>query len=576
MFINQITLVILAGLESSGSLWERVSGGVSDYAWTVVMPVAGLLYFAWKRYGVNQILRVPYFEGESPAWSSFKALAVCLGYAWKLRQPWQLFVIARALSEYTILHPRPCCDEHDELTLVERKRRIKDWQLMRRRVVRGLFDYDDKHPEAVTEIEVETAFDLYSREKYIEKYFKVLGQMGNRISGRTKSRFVVPVRVKKGYVAPIHLLSGLLAQFGESWTQLIRAYGQDSRMVGATLQGRHQLFTFYCWLQWGPSVPMCSEHCDNWVGATRALQFGFGDENNSFPLLPGEVDKEGEAQRFAELRTKVEGSNVVMPYEVLVYPRWALSCDDKHRGQATSEQNWREHAPKDLATLAGAQRHLTYPEMGSGLVLDYVSHNEASGAVAPYYSAYLWMVFVVCGENGEPVHPMNEKPWLGLIPYFEHANIADAGSRTISMKQLASKVVRSLGDLIKRGQTKVNAQGVDVSGDRPLDQGFIVYGCAFDHTGCPSDKGAGSNASTAELRSKGMTLAGMVEHEIREYSESNPGPWERVVMDAGTWQPPASSTGEAKRRLVQNLRDTQENFAACHLPDVIELLYRAN
>ena len=39
------------------------------------------------------------------------------------------------------------------------------------------------------------------------------------------------------------------------------------------------------------------------------------------------------------------------------------------------------------------------------------------------YSAYLWSMFVICREDFEPL--FNEQTWRGVLPFFEHANVAE-------------------------------------------------------------------------------------------------------------------------------------------------------
>ncbi|HEX2749707.1 MAG TPA: hypothetical protein VHM91_16975, partial [Verrucomicrobiales bacterium] len=372
---------------------------------------------------------------------------------------------------------------------------------------------------------------------------------------------------------PIHLLRGLLARFDQDWTQLMSEYEKDreSAASGQTLLGSHQLFTFYCWLLWGPSIPMCGNRCFRWHGSMLALQFGFGDENNSLPLLAGKHSSSDEGARFEQLQAEAANGKSVRAFSVIAFPRWSLSDSRTESPRPALKadpnapatlQNWKARAPKLLRTLVPAQRHLTYPDMGTGLVLDYVSHSSAEGDVPRYYSAYLWILFVLCDGSGKPKHGMNESPWLGIIPFFEHANVADEGSRELSMRQLAAKVVHSLGELTMRGGSRVDATGTCFAeARRPFEDGYLVYACAFDHTGCSLDDGPASTTRLAKERKEGRTLAGMVE----ELLECRPDLRQRVIFEAD----------QAPQAVRSNLRDTQDAFASCHLPDVIESLYRA-
>src|ERR1700733_10285680 len=83
----------------------------------------------------------------------------------------------------------------------------------------------------------------------------------------------------------MHLVPGVLARYEEDWGPVIDAFGRavvnsddDFRYSAAR---ELQLFIFDCWLMWGPSIPICT--CPEWHGEV-ALQYGFGDEDNSLIL----------------------------------------------------------------------------------------------------------------------------------------------------------------------------------------------------------------------------------------------------------------------------------------------------
>src|SRR3546814_8091673 len=53
-----------------------------------------------------------------------------------------------------------------------------------------------------------------------------------------------------------------------------------------------QLFSYFCWLSWGPSIPICA--CREWGSPFGVVQFGYGDENNSIEVV-GKRDEIGKA-----------------------------------------------------------------------------------------------------------------------------------------------------------------------------------------------------------------------------------------------------------------------------------------
>lgn len=569
--LSDFYVLILAGPDEEQP--KDFYGVIKNWPWHIIVPVALLLFavfLAWRRYRLFRLLKVPYFKDESPAWSAFKALFTCLTATLRRPSSEQLFNMARAFTEYTILLPRPETEATDKDSIRKWKIELSKWKLERKLLMREAFETKPDEDIART-ITVPSPFDIYAREERLTRYFTVLREMGFYLSDDRRDRFITRIKIESGYIVPIHLLRGLLARFDQDWTQLMSEYEKDreSAASGQTLMGSHQLFTFYCWLLWGPSIPMCGNRCFRWNGSMRALQFGFGDENNSLPLLAGKHSADDENARFEQLQAEA-GGKTVRAFSVVAFPRWSLSDSRKETPRATLNadpdapttlQNWKQRAPKLLRTLVPAQRHLTYPDMGTGLVLDYVSHSSAEGDVPRYYSAYLWILFVLCDGSGKPKHGMNSSPWLGIIPFFEHANIADEGSRELSMRQLAAKVVHSLGELAMRGGNRVDAAGrCLVETRRPFEEGYLTYACAFDHTGCSLDDGPASTISLTKERKEGRTLAGMVE----ELLECRPDLRQRVIFDAD----------QAPQAVRKNLRDTQDAFASCHLPDVIESLYR--
>ncbi len=73
-----------------------------------------------------------------------------------------------------------------------------------------------------------------------------------------------------------------------------------------------QRFEFFCWLLWGPSIPACT--CKRWRGSFIALQYGYGDENNSFPLLLEDEHVEDTFRKISDrLAAAAAASKGVLP-----------------------------------------------------------------------------------------------------------------------------------------------------------------------------------------------------------------------------------------------------------------------
>jgi N-acetylglutamate synthase-like GNAT family acetyltransferase len=217
-------------------------------------------------------------------------------------------------------------------------------------------------------------------------------------------------------------------------------------------------FMMDTWLLWGPSIPLCT--CSRWQGGI-ALQFGYGDENNSLPVFIPYSERKSvlrkmEAQQMALIRPlenphcQALGSRVVFTG----VPIWCESLDGRE--------------------LASAQSSLRDPEK-SGLLLEYVTHEEkaspGSQDSAGYYSAYIWLMLEVTRSSrwsGGPPSP--DQPWLRLIPIYEHANLFDHAAFTFFKKRLAEKAVQFLEH------------------ERNSDLEFQCrLACAIDDTGCASE-----------------------------------------------------------------------------------------
>ena len=58
----------------------------------------------------------------------------------------------------------------------------------------------------------------------IKRYFDSLRLF--RPSDPDAPSFVSSVRIGSGFVAPLHLLTGVLARFGEEWQPIVEGYGE--------------------------------------------------------------------------------------------------------------------------------------------------------------------------------------------------------------------------------------------------------------------------------------------------------------------------------------------------------------
>ncbi|WP_157900669.1 GNAT family N-acetyltransferase [Mycobacterium rhizamassiliense] len=267
--------------------------------------------------------------------------------------------------------------------------------------------------------------------------------------------FLSKVTINSGFVAPLHLLTGLLAYYDEEWEPVVDAYGRSLiRLEDPFVYSKArkmQSFIFDCWLLWGPSIPICT--CEEWHGEV-ALQYGYGDENNSLTL------RCSSPQMLRTLGEKYGG-----PHD-----RLAL------RARVSGVLKW----GPDLGTAGFCHAQVAI-STDKRLVLDTTSESDgirpAGGTSeqvhAQYYSAYLWIAFVMCKLDAETgrVEPHNPKhKWRDLIPFFIHANIADPEAYEFHVNQLARGAVEAARQLLVAEPDLI-----------------LRFGCAIDETGCGSD-----------------------------------------------------------------------------------------
>jgi len=325
-------------------------------------------------------------------------------------------------------------------------------------------------------IEVETAGDVNDEFAAISRYFNVLKSLP--FSGGTVMSFLCQVKIKRGFIAPLHLLTGLLAEHNEKWDDIISEFEDQTRrwrdvplIDPADRTGRMssrdfrqlQSFIYHCWLLWGPSIPICVPGCDNWAGSYLSLQYGYGDENNSIEIVGERVALTRALQRmiFDHARGVEVMALPAVVTGILQYSSTAHLEDTKLPAAVRSSWQGSQDARPVLFFSEGVAGDALTGERAAGEKItgsiEFDNRNTQPGTPrSHYYSAYLWIMFVVlrrdeAGEwvpltpdedNGQPRR--TREPWNGTIPYFEHGNIADEESCAYAKQVLADKVIGAM------------------------------------------------------------------------------------------------------------------------------------
>jgi len=363
--------------------------------------------------------------------------------------------------------------------------------------------------------------DLDRRRASIARYFRVLKD----IRPAEPRLFSTEVHIENGFLAPIFLLTGTLSRFDEEtgWKLIIDQYRELVRhdRVYSPETTELRAFLFNCWLLWGPSIPQC--RCDCWNSQSSygaVYQYGYGDENQSIDLfvkngsgpdLRGKLDIPIGPRRLARLAAPYRvrgrfrlGADLAENEVCGVQARIVKGGDDASEGRIVLECN---------------------PD-GFQEIKDDDSSN--------YYSAYLWIIFVLQDGKGKPYFEGQER-WKNLLCFFEHGNIAVASTYQTLKKSLAIKAVNSVSEILEREKSI-----------------GIAYACALDDSNCLGGLKYRPDSNVPRI-------VDIVMSQIKEGNFS-------VAKDA---------LSRGALRLPTGSEAWEENpYSSCALPDLVADFYR--
>ena len=409
-----------------------------------VLTVAGIILFLTSQFFPSWVLLTRGLPRHGRKNPSMQALLTLLGLMFRGLQVRSLHEAARLRIEIELLKQAP--ERPLRLNSGGKYREAKKqwktemgaWQDDVYTLLAALM----RKEEEERTIEIEACSPLIENDG-IARYFDAL-------SPRQDPIFLSKVTIRSGFVAPLHLLTGILARYQDEWKPVVEGYG------GAVIREhdpfryhqarKMQAFIFDCWLLWGPSTPICT--CPEWQGEV-ALQYGYGDENNSLTLRCSSPDvfrtlgeQPGAVAEGFALRARVTGTL-----------KWGPALD--HAGFCPAQAAiWQDDR---LVLDTTEEAHGIRPAGGTEMQVS-----------AKYYSAYLWIALVMCkADAGEP-EPLNpEHKWRDLIPFFLHGNIADNEAYEFHANQLARGAVEAALQLLRAEPTLT-----------------LCFACAIDETAC--------------------------------------------------------------------------------------------
>ena len=417
----------------------------------------------------------------------------------------------------------------------------------------GLLNHLYQTPETV---EFATCFQLDGVQTDAAKYLSTVAKLEQDYGGTGKSaaiqkpdRFLTPIVVKDGFIAPTVLVSGLLQQFETDWP---RALSHFNLAIGAnrTQLTLLQRFELYCWLLWGPSIPACE--CMGWDGSFLVLQYGYGDETNSFPLiLDGNVLQDSWkllSEKFAELE---RDPLAPAPLPLAFGSRFTGTLVWGPRYQRDDE----DYPPVYTVATNDPER----PRVASGDATIFQGLMLRADAIAwlneqrRYYSAYLWVMFEVLDENVKQAAGNGER-WRRLLPIFEHANIADGDTLLFLKHRLAEKACNTVEQIERESNGKVRLRYLCATDDP---------GNIHDDHGNHRPRFRADPREDAVLRNEAFAGGGQPNLDALPPIEQQRL---RTIM--------YRRLGDDARRRMFAPPENEELITACDLPEIIEDFYR--
>lgn len=363
------------------------------------------------------------------------------------------------------------------------------------------------------------------REELWEVYFDELSKLGDLTVDRPSST-LYGIRVVRGFVAPQFLVAGLLSRFNDDWRPVLNAYRHsipNPKHHPGWFESL-QASQWNCWLVWGPSIPIC--RCAQWQGKF-AYQYGYGDENNSLPLIELETDASHTPRALDPLVARfTAGGRGAKLVQLTGRLRWGphfLGPSERLPGSGDGDGDEfdeldgvdtldRDDEEDDLSPrrypMAAAQANLycsdgpNHAHHSDGLVLQLEQVDLPVDETRVYFSAYLWMMFLVTTAGSDLADPevgprllrhkhyppwperpeerlrvRNARLWEDLLPVFVHANVADPAALQFQRRVLIENATELLRQVWERRAECFDPEDV-AAGIR------FHFVCASDHSGC--------------------------------------------------------------------------------------------
>ncbi len=440
--------------------------------------------------------------------------------------------VVRVRVESAVIHAHP--EEpipEDNSKLHEKKqsdyqndRQVREQKLDEATSIAVNMKFDDDGSHIRPTLTVGTCFDLHAATKELKRYLTMVRQKSKTRTGE----FYSEVKIEQGFLSPQFLTTGLMDHFEENWEPVLDWYGEAVEqpcpaIISKTLQ-RVQVFEFLCWLTWGPSVPHCE--CTQWRSRKSArtggvfLQFGYGDENNSFLLCDSDKTMKP-AKAFLEEAFAADPNSRAIQCTATIVPVLASDVDE-------SLCFAQDDAGKQGGIILRATNITPFSSQ------EKESHRRI-------YQAYVWMMFVLCDANGDAIFP--EEPWRGLLPFFTHGNIAEPDTYRFIREEVARKSADAIKSILTHS---------------PLVR--FRFACSSDASNCGSD--------LMFPPAKPTMLDCFVREMLSRMTRT-----EQACVIVPNAALPADPDYRAMHPARTDEDDFQKIYAACHLPERLSDFY---
>ena len=273
-----------------------------------------------------------------------------------------------------------------------------------------------------------TRYFAYFEDEAVRKTFGIKANAENE----EPMEWVVRICVNESYLTPTCLLTGLLSDKEDNWTEFVKRYVSTGYISDSAESDKddiltEELYLTFAWLLWGPSLEL--RYKDYWAGL---CQISFGDESNSIPA--------------------VASSDVVGQFGIPMSQKvMNLLSVDENRSYGVllnTTLSVHENKPfyKKLRDKVKPEEAYFYEKIEDGdcpmaFCIEDARRHTGYRSEKYYCTAYVWLLFELVTEEDDAFHPER------TLAFFEHANLADMGTYDFLVGTLLDKSVKHFKDI---------------------------------------------------------------------------------------------------------------------------------